>query len=111
MFCEKCGKEINDEAVVCIHCGCKVRGREGALNNEVSKNPDHDLPKTGIGVLLGLFLGIIGLIIGICIYPEGTVARKTFIKAWAITYGCEVLLSIIFTVVVTIYLGFLGALL
>ncbi len=22
MFCSKCGKEINDEAVVCIHCGC-----------------------------------------------------------------------------------------
>lgn len=21
MFCSKCGKEINDEAVVCIHCG------------------------------------------------------------------------------------------
>ena len=22
MFCSKCGKEINDEAVVCVHCGC-----------------------------------------------------------------------------------------
>ena len=22
MFCSKCGKEINDEAVVCIYCGC-----------------------------------------------------------------------------------------
>lgn len=25
MFCSKCGKEINDEAVVCIHCGCPVQ--------------------------------------------------------------------------------------
>ena len=24
MFCSKCGKEILDEAVVCIHCGCAV---------------------------------------------------------------------------------------
>lgn len=34
MFCSKCGKEINDEAVVCVHCGCAVaRGRHesGAL--------------------------------------------------------------------------------
>ena len=22
MFCHKCGKEIDDEAVVCVHCGC-----------------------------------------------------------------------------------------
>ncbi len=24
MFCSKCGKEVNDEAVVCIHCGCAI---------------------------------------------------------------------------------------
>lgn len=22
MFCYKCGKEIDDEAIVCVHCGC-----------------------------------------------------------------------------------------
>lgn len=22
MFCKNCGKEIDDKAVVCIHCGC-----------------------------------------------------------------------------------------
>ncbi len=22
MFCSKCGKEINEDAVVCVHCGC-----------------------------------------------------------------------------------------
>jgi len=25
MFCNKCGKEVNDEAVVCIHCGCSLK--------------------------------------------------------------------------------------
>lgn len=25
MFCSKCGKEINDEAVVCVHCGCSTK--------------------------------------------------------------------------------------
>ena len=24
MFCNKCGKDINDEAAICIHCGCSV---------------------------------------------------------------------------------------
>lgn len=25
MFCSKCGKEINDDAIVCIHCGAPVK--------------------------------------------------------------------------------------
>jgi len=25
MFCEKCGKEVHDEAVVCVHCGCSLK--------------------------------------------------------------------------------------
>jgi len=24
MFCEKCGKEVLDEAIVCVHCGCSL---------------------------------------------------------------------------------------
>lgn len=23
-FCSKCGKEIDDEAIICVHCGCPV---------------------------------------------------------------------------------------
>ncbi len=91
MFCPKCGKEIQDEAVVCVHCGRQVK--------EDPKTKDYNTPKTGIGVVLGLFLGIIGLIIGICIYPEGTIARKTFMKGWMITFfvclGISIVLFII----------------
>ena len=25
MFCSKCGKEIDNEAVVCVHCGCPTQ--------------------------------------------------------------------------------------
>jgi uncharacterized membrane protein YhaH (DUF805 family) len=25
MFCEECGKEVHDEAVVCVHCGCALK--------------------------------------------------------------------------------------
>ena len=32
MFCKKCGKEIHDEAVVCVHCGCAVE--DNAKKNE-----------------------------------------------------------------------------
>lgn len=39
-FCSKCGKEIHDEAVICIHCGCGVEGAPKATNidnNEYSR--------------------------------------------------------------------------
>ena len=24
-YCRECGKEINENAVICIHCGCQVK--------------------------------------------------------------------------------------
>ena len=34
MFCSKCGKEINEEAVVCVYCGC---GTENFRKEEKAK--------------------------------------------------------------------------
>ena len=31
-FCSKCGSEIVDDAVVCVHCGCSVNG-SGKVND------------------------------------------------------------------------------
>ena len=50
MFCKKCGKEVNDEAMVCVHCGCSIK------EDETKK--DLNESKTVIGVLMGLFLVI-----------------------------------------------------
>ena len=50
MFCSKCGKEILDEAVVCIHCGC-------AVNNKITKNSNKTFLST---LLLCIFLGEFG---------------------------------------------------
>lgn len=97
MFCPRCGKEVEDDAEICIHCGRSLSGKS-------QTDAKYNESKTGIGVVLALFLGLIGLIIGVCIYPEGTIARKTFIKSWLITYfvsiGVAVLLFAILFVVV-----------
>lgn len=93
MFCRKCGAEIDDEAVVCVKCGC-------AVEQKTTTPAVVDEPKTGMGVVMGLFLGLIGLIIGICLYKEGTIARKTFIKSWLITYLVTIAVIIVFYVVV-----------
>ena len=90
MYCKTCGKEIRDDAVVCIHCG-----------SEIKKTSSLDgTPKTGLGVLLALFLGIIGLIIGLCLYPADSVERKTFMKGWGITFAVSVALLVILYITV-----------
>lgn len=38
MFCSKCGKEINDEAVVCVHCGCPT-----AIYQQSNKNNEQPI--------------------------------------------------------------------
>ena len=32
MFCNKCGKEIMDEAVICPHCGCATNAKKATVN-------------------------------------------------------------------------------
>ena len=48
MFCKNCGKEIDDKAVICVHCGCAT----GGLG--CSK-------KWLITLLLAIFLGVFGV--------------------------------------------------
>jgi TM2 domain-containing membrane protein YozV len=49
MFCNKCGKELNNEAVVCVGCGC-------AVNVSKTEKDNRGL----ITILLCWFLGIFG---------------------------------------------------
>ena len=39
MFCTHCGAEINDEAVICVKCGCKVDEKKPAAQIK-SENDD-----------------------------------------------------------------------
>ena len=33
MFCKKCGKDVNDEAVICVHCGCSLEEKSLSVQN------------------------------------------------------------------------------
>lgn len=103
MFCPKCGKEVEDDAVVCVHCGRPLEmNYHHEHHNHNRVNPEYDQPKTVIGVLMALFLGVIGLLVGVLMYPEGTVARKTFMKSWIITFVIVTAIGIIGSVVFSI---------
>lgn len=54
-YCNNCGKELMDEAIVCTNCGCAVNG----ANN--IKSASYDTPNYGLNTL-GFFIPIVGLI-------------------------------------------------
>lgn len=46
MFCSNCGKEIDDKAVICVHCGCETRNRTwiNVFNNH-NKSCNKEIPE------------------------------------------------------------------
>ena len=56
MFCKICGKEINDQAVICPHCGCQTK--ESAIENS-------DAKKINALCIVGFVLSIVSLLISL----------------------------------------------
>lgn len=52
MFCPNCGREINNNAEICIYCGCPTRS--SIRNNPTAKNK-------WVALLLCFFLGYLGV--------------------------------------------------
>ena len=84
MYCKTCGNKINSKAVICPHCGC-------ATGNKKSSGKS----KKGMGVLSGMFLNVIGLVVGLCLYESDTTERKTFVKGWTIGFVLEIVAVIV----------------
>lgn len=60
MFCRNCGKELNDQAVICPNCGVAVN--ETKLNQMNGGVKNDDAPSAGFAVLC-FFFPIVGLIL------------------------------------------------
>lgn len=57
-YCAHCGKQVVEEAVVCIHCGCPV----GSTNGGNQTSGVVDTPNAGLN-LLAFFIPLVGLIL------------------------------------------------
>ncbi len=58
-FCEKCGKEIMDEAVICPSCGCAVKKEAEAT--KVVEVPKQAKTASLLGILSILLLAPLGI--------------------------------------------------
>ena len=98
MFCRNCGKEINDQAVVCVHCGCSVQAN---ANVGVVQN---DAPSTGMAVL-GFFIPLAGLIIWLINKDTKPLMAKSAGKGALIGFIVSMVFSIIYGVVIGSMIG------
>ena len=73
MFCPKCGKQIHDEAVVCIGCGCQVPGKTTIPENTDNKPQKESNSTANCALIFAFLIPIVGLIMGII----GCVKYKT----------------------------------
>ncbi len=66
MFCNKCGNEIHDDAVICVHCGCAIAGR--SVGNK---------KKAGVNVINIVQL-ILALICGVLMFLPDAFGRRLY---------------------------------
>lgn len=62
-YCSKCGKELMDEAVICVGCGCPVNSTP-SVNTQKTQPAETSGMVTG-AIICAFLLPIVGLILGI----------------------------------------------
>ena len=101
-FCTKCGKELVDEAVVCIHCGCAVAGATTAT--AATPVVENDAPSTGFAVL-GFFFPMIGLILYLLNMNTAPLKAKSAGKGALAGVITSVVVSILFVIFYVVLVG------
>lgn len=83
VYCKKCGKEINDDAVICIHCGCSV--------DQTSINKTIGTDRANIGLaFLSFFVPVFGWVYGGVKYEEYPSSSKVYIGCGVVGFIMEV---------------------
>lgn len=64
-FCQKCGKELNDDAVICIGCGCAVpTAKESAPTHTSTQTPAAESASYSSDSAASDGLGITSIVLG-----------------------------------------------
>ena len=92
-YCTQCGSEINDNAVICVKCGCSV---EGAV---VTKQAEEDKPNTGFA-LLGFFFPVVGLVLYLIWKSTTPLKAKSCGKGALIGFIVGVVFYVIYFIVI-----------
>lgn len=69
-YCEKCGNEIMDEAVICPGCGCAVMNENSLVQTEVTKSPKTKRKVKKIWIILAAVVLLLGAVAAILFLPR-----------------------------------------
>ena len=67
-FCPKCGKEIDDDAVMCVHCGCAVTS-QSSQESKAETQGLSDKQKKIIAFAFAVVI-LVGLLAAFCFFVE-----------------------------------------
>lgn len=110
-YCSHCGSEVNENAVVCINCGCAIpKGQVFVYEQNLTSKADK---KTSVSLILGIvgivfawlfalvghILSIIGIVMGIKEYKE--TEKLTGLTLSIVGEVCSIISSIIGAVAVS----------
>lgn len=94
-YCSHCGAPIDDNAVICVKCGCSVSG---------NRTDPQDAPSTGFAVL-SFFFPLIGLILYLIWHNSSPMKAKSCGKGALIGVIVGVVVGIIYSVVIGSLIG------
>ncbi len=104
MYCKYCGREENNHAEDCV-----ARKAQPVQSNEKGQT------KRPIGFMFCFFFGLLGLIMGLLMYEQGSYERYTFKKGWLACFVMSLIIALIIGLVagiaLIILLPYLGAML
>lgn len=101
-YCSNCGSEVNENAIVCVNCGCAIKNEEKDDNNNsaTTKSPKVGLILGILGIvfawlyaLIGHALSIIGIIISVNEYK--TTNNRVGLIVSIIGESCAIFSSLI----------------
>ena len=96
MFCRNCGKEVNDNAVICPHCGIQL----AQIKSEEKKQETNTMAI--VGFILSFFISIAGLICSIIGYKkcrDENLNGKGFAIAGIIISAVSIVITVIYIIV------------
>lgn len=105
MFCQYCGKQINDDAVYCQYCGRMQQRGSQWQGGYSAPTANQDAASVGFNVL-SFFFPIVGLIL-FCVWHGNYPKRSHGIGIWALVgVGVRIVICVIvFALVLMLGLG------
>lgn len=101
MFCVNCGKEIDEKAEICPHCGVRVKRSASAAF-------ENDAPSAGFAVLC-FFFPVIGLILYLIWKDDFPLRAKSCGKGALVSVIVSAALVVLYIVILVCALGCIAA--